>query len=61
MTFVLTGLRRNEVEQLSWANIDLAHGTLKIINPKNDEDLLLPLGETLLHIFKQRKKIFKWL
>jgi len=56
LTFVLTGLRRTEVEQLAWANIDLKYGTLKIINPKNGEDLLLPLGETLLHIFKQRKK-----
>lgn len=56
LTFVLTGLRRSEVEQLAWANIDLKYGTLKIINPKNGDDLLLPLGDTLLHIFKQRKK-----
>lgn len=56
LTFVLTGLRRSEIEQLEWANIDLKYGTLKIINPKNGDDLLLPLGDTLLHIFKQRKK-----
>lgn len=56
LTFVLTGLRRSEIEQLAWANIDLKYGTLKIINPKNGEDLLLPLGGTLLHIFKERKK-----
>jgi len=56
LTFVLTGLRRSEVEQLAWANIDLKYGTLKIINPKNGDDLFLPLGDTLLHIFKQRKK-----
>lgn len=56
LTFVLTGLRRSEIEQLAWANIDLKYGTLKIINPKNGEDLLLPLGDTLLHIFRQRKK-----
>lgn len=56
LTFVLTGLRRAEIEQLAWANIDLKYGTLKIINPKNGNDLFLPLGDILLHIFKQRKK-----
>lgn len=56
LTFVLTGLRRTEIEKLAWANIDLKYGTLKIINPKNGNDLFLPLGDILLHIFKQRKK-----
>ena len=56
LTFVLTGLRRSEIEQLVWANVDLKFGTLKIINPKNGNDLLLPLGNILLHIFNQRKK-----
>lgn len=57
LIFVLTGLRRSEIQQLALANIDLKYGTLKIINPKNGEDLLLPLGDTLLHIFKERKNI----
>ena len=56
LTFVLTGLRRSEIEQLEWAKIDLKYGTLTIINPKNGNDLLLPLGDVLLHIFKQRAK-----
>ena len=56
LTFVLTGLRRSEIEQLTWANVDLKYGTLKIINPKNGNDLLLPLGNILFHIFTQRKK-----
>jgi len=55
LSCVLTGLRRTEIEQLEWANVDLKYGTLKIINPKNGNDLFLPLGEILLHIFKQRK------
>lgn len=56
ITFALTGLRRNEVEQLEWSKIDLKFGTLCIINPKNGDDLLLPLGNILLHIFRQRAK-----
>ncbi|WP_286832533.1 MULTISPECIES: tyrosine-type recombinase/integrase [Acinetobacter] len=56
LAFVLTGLRRSEIEQLEWAKIDLKYGTLTIINPKNGNDLLLPLGDVLLHIFKQRAK-----
>jgi integrase len=56
ITFALTGLRRNEIEQLEWSKIDLKFGTLSIINPKNGNDLLLPLGNILLHIFRQRAK-----
>ncbi|MEN8283130.1 tyrosine-type recombinase/integrase [Acinetobacter gerneri] len=43
---IFTGLRREEGETLEWENID----------PKNHEDLLLPMGETLWHIMRERKK-----
>lgn len=53
---IFTGLRREEAESLEWKNIDLKYGTIKIIDPKNHEDLLLPIGDTLWYLLTQRKK-----
>ena len=53
---ILSGLRREEGETLEWKNVDLKYGTLKITDPKNHEDLLLPIGEMLWHIMRERKK-----
>ena len=53
---ILTGLRREEGETLEWDNVDLKYGTLKITDPKNHEDLLLPMGEMLWHMMRERKK-----
>ncbi|MDI3237499.1 integrase family protein [Acinetobacter ursingii] len=53
---ILTGFRRSEAETVEWKNIDLKYGTIKITDTKNGEDLLLPLGDMLWHILKERKK-----
>lgn len=52
----LTGFRRSEAESVEWKNVDLQFGTIKIVNTKNHEDLLLPMGDTLWHIMRERKK-----
>ncbi|WP_079283952.1 tyrosine-type recombinase/integrase [Acinetobacter baumannii] len=52
----LTGFRRSEAEAVEWKNVDLQFGTIKIVNTKNHEDLLLPMGDTLWHIMRERKK-----
>ena len=53
---ILTGFRREEGETLEWSNIDLKYGTIKITDTKNHEDLLLPMGDMLWHIMRERKK-----
>ncbi len=53
---ILTGFRRSEAETVEWKNIDLKYGTIKITDTKNGEDLLLPLGDMLWHILRERKK-----
>ena len=53
----LTGFRRSEAESVEWKNVDLQFGTIKIINTKNHEDLLLPMGDTLWHIMRERKNV----
>lgn len=55
-TLALTGFRRSEGETLEWSNVDLKYGTIKITNTKNGEDLLLPMGDILWHIMRERKK-----
>ncbi|ENT5629266.1 tyrosine-type recombinase/integrase [Acinetobacter baumannii] len=52
----LTGFRRSEAESVEWKNVDLQFGTIKIVNTKNHEDLLLPMGDTLWHLMRERKK-----
>lgn len=53
----LTGFRRSEAEAVEWKNVDLQFGTIKIVNTKNHEDLLLPMGDTLWHIMRERKNV----
>ncbi len=54
---VLTGFRRNEGEGLEWSKIDLKYGTVLITDTKNGEELLLPVGEMLWHILRERRKM----
>ncbi|WP_287909334.1 integrase family protein [Acinetobacter sp.] len=56
LLLILTGFRREEGETLEWKNIDLKYGTIKITDTKNHEDLLLPMGDMLWHIMRERKK-----
>ncbi|WP_179946357.1 tyrosine-type recombinase/integrase [Acinetobacter larvae] len=52
----LTGFRRDEAERIEWSKVDLKYGTITVTDTKNGEDLTLPIGDTLLHILKERKK-----
>lgn len=54
LVMALTGFRRSETEQLEWSNIDLKFGTIIVPNPKNSEPLILPMGDMLWHIIKER-------
>lgn len=55
LALMLTGFRREEMESLAWANIDLKYGTLLIKNTKNGEDHLLPMGDILWQIMRDRR------
>lgn len=56
LLLALTGFRRNEAETLEWKNVDLIFGTIKVTDTKNGEDLMLPMGEVLWHILRERHK-----
>jgi integrase len=57
MILTLTGLRRNELATLRWADVDLDARTLTVRAElaKNHREHVLPLSEFLLLLFKQRK------
>jgi integrase len=52
---ILTGVRREEAESLPWSSVDLKYGTIAFKDTKNGEPLLLPVGNLLWHILKERK------
>lgn len=51
----LTGFRREEAERIEWSKVDLKYGTITVTDTKNGEDLMLPMGDTLRFILKERK------
>ncbi|MEW7998741.1 MAG: integrase family protein [Candidatus Thiodiazotropha endolucinida] len=54
LLILFTGLRRQEAAQLTWANVDLANRTLKILDTKNGENHTLPLSDYIYEILSAR-------
>lgn len=55
LLLLLTGLRRNEAARLTWDRVDLKEATLRIVDTKNREPHLLPLGPFLVEMLEARK------
>jgi len=51
-----TGMRRAEVEQLQWSNLDLEHAELFLKDTKNRNDLHIPLNRQAVEILQRRKQ-----
>ncbi len=56
LTLILTGFRRAECESLAWSEVDLKHGFITSIDPKNGESHTLPMGDVLWAIMKKRRR-----
>lgn len=54
LIILLTGFRREKAECLQWNQIDFKYNTISSVDPKNAEPLILPMGETLHYILKER-------
>lgn len=50
---LLTGLRINEVQKLSWADVDITNRTITIKDTKNRKDHTLPIGDHLFAIISK--------
>ena len=51
-----TGMRRGEVFKLKWSHIDFESKTIKILNPKGGQDLMLNLSHRAFMVFKEQKE-----
>ncbi|MFV1494471.1 tyrosine-type recombinase/integrase [Phaeobacter sp. JH18-32] len=57
LTALFTGMRRSEVMQLRWENVDLSAKTLHLPTTKNGDPLTLPLSEFLAELLAQRREV----
>ena len=53
---LLTGLRRREATSLLWKDIDLKARRFIVRNPKNHDELWMPLSDYLVDMLKELKK-----
>ena len=54
---LLTGLRRREAVSLNWEDIDLKARRFIVRNPKNHDDLWMPLSDYLVDMLKELQEI----
>jgi integrase/recombinase XerD len=66
-TLLLTGLRKQELYFLSWPDVDLKQGTLKVtakpqdgFSPKDYEERVIPIPPDLLAILKGQPRTSTW-
>lgn len=57
VTVLLTGMRKQEAQNLQWGHVDLAGKTLTVVDPKNGRDHTLPLPDYLLALLSRRKAV----
>jgi len=51
-----TGMRRGEIRNLKWSNVDLEDGYITIVETKNNEDRKIPINKSLLGVLKRLKE-----
>jgi integrase len=54
-----TGMRRGEVRNLKWSDVDLERRFLRIRDPKAGEDQVIPLNAAALSILEEHPKVSK--
>ena len=55
IVYIETGLRRGELVNLLWSDVDLETRTLAVREPKNEEDRVIPLSRQAYEILAQRR------
>jgi integrase len=53
---LFTGLRKDEALSLKWSQVDFKANTFSILDPKNGNDLTLPMSTAIIEIFEDRLK-----
>lgn len=61
---LLTGMRRNEILNLKWEDIDLRNNRILVKNTKSHKDRFVPISNellpTLLELKREGDKLFSW-
>ena len=57
LTAVNTGMRRGEIFNLKWRDLDLENRKLTVVNAKNNESRVIPINQTLYEEFKTLLKV----
>lgn len=52
LTAINTGMRRGEIFNLKWRDLDLENRKLTVVNAKNNESRVIPINQTLHEEFK---------
>jgi len=53
----LTGCRRSEALSLKWENVNLSDQSWKIVDPKNDHPIILPMSKQVHAILSERPRL----
>jgi integrase len=56
LVVLFTGMRKEEAAGLKWTDIDFTDRTFAIVDPKNGEDIVLPLPDFLHALLQERYK-----
>lgn len=60
LTAITTGLRRSNLEQIRWADVDLAKATLKIPLTKAGRSIVLPLAKQTVAVLRGLRRVNEW-
>lgn len=58
VTFALhTGMRMDEILELTWRGVDFNRRTVAVVRSKNGERRTIPINETVLSVLRQKSKV----
>jgi integrase len=55
LLLLLTGLRKEEGATLRWSNVNLSEAIIRIPDPKNRQDLEIPISDYVVELLKRRR------
>lgn len=59
MLALSTGMRRGEIEKLTWENVDLNTATIMLYDTKNKDPRRVPIPEPALSMLKEHPKVHR--
>ena len=51
-TALNTGMRKTEIFELKWQNVNIIDGFIQVVKAKNNESRQIPMNDTVKQLFK---------